>query len=187
MPPKDRIGDEGQARRARLQAHRQDRVAVLVDRQSSVIRQPVDGLAEQEEPAVDLRGATGLAQERDVYPGELAAEPEVLLSLPDDLAHQRRGPALQVVAVVDQVIAVLHEARDGFLFGHDLWGHRPVLVVAVVRAQAVRVDGMIRSHALVEDVEVFHNASRRLHGQAVLIGQLLDLFNALRVVRLGGS
>ena len=45
---------------------------------------------------------------------------------------------------------------------------------------------MIGGHALVEDVEVFHNASRRLHGQAVLIGQLPDLFNALRVVRLGG-
>ena len=72
----------------------------------------VDRRARPEEAAVHLRYAPGADEQPDVHVRELAAQPEVLLLLPDHLADQRRGAALEVVAVVDEVVAVGHESRD---------------------------------------------------------------------------
>ena len=104
----------------------------------------VDRRARPEEAAVDLRDAAGADEQADVDVGELAAEPEVALLLPDHLADQRRGPALEVVAVVDEVVAVGDVARDGVARRHQPRRQRALLVVADVRAKAVGIDGQIR-------------------------------------------
>ena len=72
--------------------------------------------------------------------------------LADDLADEDRGAALEVVAVVDEVVAVADEARDGVLRSRQLWLERARLVVAHVLAKAVRVDGQERRGSLSEEL-----------------------------------
>ena len=97
-------------------------------------------------------------EQRGGDPGELRAEPEVLLLLADDLADEGGGAALEVVALVDEVVAVGDELRDRVLLGHDLGDHRAVLVVAHVLAVAVGVDLEVVALPLGEDLY-------RIHGQ----------------------
>ena len=70
----------------------------------------LDDRPEEEEPDVELRDAARADEQRRRHPRELRAEPEVLLLLPDHLADQRRRPALEVVALVHEVVAVGDEA-----------------------------------------------------------------------------
>ena len=88
---------------------------------------------EADEADIDAIGASGLDQQRACDVGELAAEPEFFFALADDLADQRRRPALKIVAVVGEVVAVVDEALDRFLVGHQLGDHLMRLMVPHVR------------------------------------------------------
>ena len=132
---------------------------------SKTCRRPsVDGASivapGQKKPQSTFGHAAGADEQADVDVAELAAEPEVALLLADDLADQRRGPALEVVAVVDEVVAVGDEARDGVVRGHELGDERALLVVAHLGAEAVGIDGQVLGLALGEDLHSGNRLSR---------------------------
>ncbi len=105
----------------------------------------------QEETAIDPGDATGADQQGDVRIGELARQPQVTFALAHDLAQQRAGTAHEVVAFVDQVVAIHDEAADCLALGHQARRERAVLVVPDPLAEAVRVDGLVLALALFED------------------------------------
>ena len=133
-------GQERQAHRARLQPKRHDRIGVFVDFEAVLTHRARDPRAESDEADIDPVGASGLDQHRAGDVGELAAQPEILFALTDNLAHQRGRAALEVVAVVGEVVAVMDELLDRFRLGHQLGDHLVRLVIAHVGPIAVGID-----------------------------------------------
>src|SRR5206468_1257750 len=125
---------------------------VVVDHHASVADGVIDGGAGPEEAAVDLRDAAGADEQADIDIGELAAEPEVALALAEYLSDQRRGSALEVVAVVHKVVTVSDEARDGVVLLHELREEGALLVVADVGAECIAIDGEVFGCAFGEDL-----------------------------------
>jgi hypothetical protein len=82
--------------------------------------------------------------------------PEVLFALTDDFADQGAGAALEVCALVDEVVAVLDELLDGLLLGHELGDHGPRLVVAHPLTVAIGVGLQVFPLAFGKDVETGH-------------------------------
>ena len=147
-------GQEGHAHGAGLETQGHHHVAVLEDLDPPLLHVTVDGLPKEEEATVHLAGAAPCDEEVHRHPRELAGHPEVLLLLTDDLADEGAGAALEVVAVVDQVVPVLDEPGDGLLRGHELADQRPRLVVADPFPVAVGVGQAELAGALVEDFDV---------------------------------
>jgi hypothetical protein len=151
--------EEGETHRPGHDAVGHHHVGVLVGFDAALADRLLDGGAEEEEADIKLGDATTADEEGGGDPGELGAQPQVRLLLADHLSDEGGGAALEVVALIEEVVAVLDELLHGVLFGHELGNEGAVLVVADPLTEAVGVYLEVFAPPFGKDIDSGHGAT----------------------------